>query len=79
VEAVLLYRIAYVHASVAHSVVRQLAACPEPGGQIALDAQTVVTVTKVTRHGDGDTIAAEVSAELRAVPAVTGSTSRSSR
>lgn len=59
----LLYRIAYVSASEAHSVVRPLAEQPLPGDQIALDARTVVTVLKVVSHPEDDTIAADVSAE----------------
>ncbi len=59
-----LYRIAYVSASQAHSVVRQLAVQPLPGDQIALDADTVVTVKEVIAHGERDrTIAADVVAE----------------
>ena len=59
----LLYRIAYVSASEAHSVVRPLAEQPVPGDRIALDAHTVVTVRKVVAHAEGDTIAANVIAE----------------
>ena len=75
----LLYRIAYVTASRAHSVVRQLAVRPVPGDQIALDEHTVVTVREVVAHAEGDTIAAEVIAqtsdviEESALPRVTGS------
>ncbi len=59
-----LYRIAYVSASQAHSVVRQLAVQPMPGDRITLDGNTVVTVREVIAHGDSDhTIAAEVIAE----------------
>lgn len=62
-ETVLLYRIAYVSASEAHSVVRPLAEQPVPGDRIALDAHTVITVRKVVAHAEDDTIAADVIAE----------------
>ena len=83
--AVSLYRIAYVSESQAHSVVRRLALRPEPGDQLTLDANTVVTVQKVVAHPEGDTIAAEVLAETNrsvtgsAVPGATESSSHSSR
>ncbi len=58
-----LYRIAYLTSSVAHSVVRPLASPPAVGDEIAVDANTVVTVREVVTHPAGDTIAAEVRAE----------------
>ena len=64
----LLYRIAYVSASEAHSVVRPLAEQPVPGDRIALDAHTVVTVRKVVAHVEDDTIAANVIAEAGDAP-----------
>ena len=80
-----LYRIAYVSASLAHSVVRSLAEQPVPGDEIVLDAHTVVTVREVIVHAEGGTIAADIVAETTdaaeegALPGVTGSASRSSR
>ena len=62
-KTVLLYRIACMSASNAHSVVRPLAKQPVPGDRIALDAHTVVTVRKVVAHVEDDTIAANVIAE----------------
>ena len=62
-----LYRIAYVSASQAHSVVRQLPVQPVPGDHITLDANTVVTVREVVAHSGSDhTIAAEVIADADA-------------
>ena len=66
--AVSLYRIAYVSASQAHSVVRELAVRPVPGDRIALAANTVVTVREIVVRDEGDTIAAEVAAEVAAEP-----------
>jgi hypothetical protein len=63
VQAVLLYRIAYVSASQGHSVVRELAVPPVPGDEIALDAHTVVIVREIISHPVGATIAADVMAE----------------
>jgi hypothetical protein len=65
-RAVSLYRIAYVSASQAHSVVRELAVRPVPGDRIALAANTVVTVREIVAREEGDTIAAEVAAEVAA-------------
>ena len=64
----LLYRIAYMSASNAHSVVRPLAEQPVPGDRIALDAHTVITVRKVVAHAEDDTIAANVIAEAGDAP-----------
>ncbi len=58
-----LYRIVYVSASEARSVVRRLGSRPAPGDEIPLDPRTVVTVKKVIPRDAGDTIAAEVIAE----------------
>ena len=58
-----LYRIAYVSAAQARSVVRELAVRPRPGDHIAVDAHTVVTVREIVAHAEGATIAAEVIAE----------------
>ncbi len=79
-----LYRIAFVSGPRAHSVVRELAQVPSPGEQIKIDADTLVTARSVIAHPEGDTIAAEVLAELVEADALlepssaTGSASRSS-
>ena len=59
-----LYRIAYVSASAGHSVVLRLPAQPALGDRLAVDEHTVVRVREVVPHGAGDTIAAEVLAEV---------------
>jgi hypothetical protein len=56
------YRIAYVNARVAHSVVRPLHATPLPGDRITIDERTSLTVRKVVARAGGS-ITADVVGE----------------
>jgi hypothetical protein len=64
VVPVYLYRIVYVSDSEGHSVVRELDTEPVAGDRITLDGNMVVTVVEVVPHESGDTISAEVVAEV---------------